>query len=141
MENFVKSIGDAGQSPGDAASRHHGLFETFHSVAVRYSELKSAASAITTIAPAAANTAPGRAEQHAALGLEMGNYLCELGLQPQPYAEPEDGIETSTECSFADPNMDGAAAGPATSYLTQLDNWYFTNQQMMGLLDNDQVQF
>lgn len=133
MHTFVCSLESACEH-SSAIAKHHALFQVFHNVAARYTELKS------TSTP----TQPEQAEHR----VEMGTYLSELGFQPHMIPASRDGIEGAAGGSAAETPYvpmilarDGLVGNEEAEQAEQLANWLTVSQQMMGLLDNNELPF
>lgn len=137
MHTFVKSL-ESAREHSAAIAKHHDLFQVFHDVAVRYTELKAAST------PAQ----PEQVEHRVA----MDTYLSELGFQPQVGAAAtrdgnQNGAGRSTEAAEAAylpsalPSLEGSGGHEEAGQGAQLGNWYTVSQQMMGWLDNDVLPF
>lgn len=134
MQTFLYSIEPACQL-SKAIFNHHRLFQVFHNVALRYTELKLFSTP----------THDGQDD----FGTEMDAYLSVLGFQP--HAGPNmvaDDPNISDGRSRVPPTMlssqmqtDASDGDRGAELPSQLANWYSVSQQMMGLLDSDQLPF
>lgn len=135
MYTFVCSLESACEH-SSAITKHHALFQVFHNVAARYTELKSASTP----------TQPEQAEHR----VEMGTYLSELGFQPHMIPASRDGIEgaaggsgSAADAPYVPMMMAGEVSGgyEEADQAAQLANWLTVSQQMMGLLDSNELPF
>ncbi|KAI1469858.1 uncharacterized protein F4812DRAFT_450270 [Daldinia caldariorum] len=132
MQAFVSSLETASEH-SSVIAKHHILFQGFHNVAVRYKELKSAST-------------PVQQEQEE-LRLEMDSFLSELGFQTQAgstaaNATQDMALERPSGARFGE----GVQSDMPKEYqdveqALRLPRWYTMNQQIIGLLDNDEFPF
>ena len=130
MDTFVNSLESACEH-SNAVAKHHDLFRVFHSVAVRYTEMKSASTA----------TQAEQAEDKE----EIDTYLSQLGFRPQAMSGARDifqrdggGDTQGAELGYLPIEPLREAPG-VHDEVDQLANWYTVSQQMMGWLDNDDL--
>ncbi|KAM0328786.1 hypothetical protein ACHAQA_005200 [Verticillium albo-atrum] len=132
LNAFVTSIQNA-PTVSDAAAKMHRLFQVLYSVALRYVEFRI-------------STPPA---QQAQANAEMNTYLAQLGFPAtagDPMAGPADFGQnpgafdgTGAGGAFAGMGdaMDGQRATNPMMWMgntAQLEDWFYSNQQMMGLL-------
>ncbi|KAI1360616.1 hypothetical protein F5Y08DRAFT_316942 [Xylaria arbuscula] len=123
MQSFVASIRAAGENC-TAVSKLHRLFDVFCSVARRYNDVRPAI-----------NT-PQQEEQ-----MRLNSCLTELGLQTEM---SQMSHETGGFMSSATSDNNGLTSNGMADWTSQgppLGNWVSLNQQMMGILGDDEVQF
>ncbi|PNH38136.1 hypothetical protein VD0004_g8669 [Verticillium dahliae] len=135
LHAFITSIKNA-PAVSDAAAKMHRLFEVLYSVALRYVEFR-------------VSTPPA---QQAQANVEMNTYLAQLGF---PATAGDPNVVASPRADFGGHQADSAAAGAFDSTFggglgdttmqganpmmwmgntAQLEDWFYSNQQMMGLL-------
>ncbi|KAG7142068.1 hypothetical protein HYQ45_001493 [Verticillium longisporum] len=135
LHAFITSIKNA-PAVSDAAAKMHRLFEVLYSVALRYVEFR-------------VSTPPA---QQAQANAEMNTYLAQLGF---PATAGDPNVVASTGADFGGHQPTSAAAGAFDSTFggglgdttmqganpmmwmgntAQLEDWFYSNQQMMGLL-------
>ncbi|EEY20412.1 fungal specific transcription factor domain-containing protein [Verticillium alfalfae VaMs.102] len=135
LHAFITSIKNA-PAVSDAAAKMHRLFEVLYSVALRYVEFR-------------VSTPPA---QQAQANAEMNTYLAQLGF---PATAGDPNVVASNGADFGGHQPTSAAAGTFDSTFggglgdatmqggnpmmwmgntAQLEDWFYSNQQMMGLL-------
>ena len=107
-------------------ANHHRLFQVFHSVALRYTALKS-------------SLTPSQQDQ-IELKAQMDQYLSTIGAYP-PCNTVEQrvdrGAQYASVASFEMPS-DDIGANEAIDQASQLATWFSSSQQMMGWLESEQ---
>lgn len=134
MQTFVDSI-ESARHHSHVISKHHRLFQVFHDVALRYTELKSAS--------------PPSQDAEVETRIEMDAYLSALGFQSHSTLSVPAGSQNIVESSSiwlptmlpTEIQPDVLEANKEPGSPSQLANWYSVSQQMMGLLDSDQLPF
>ncbi|PKS12634.1 hypothetical protein jhhlp_000842 [Lomentospora prolificans] len=132
MQTFVDSIESACHH-SNAISKHHRLFQVFHNVALRYTELKTASTP----------SQDGQTE----VRTEMDAYLHALGFYPHAGSNVTADNQNLTESSsMMSPTMlhlsmptDALDVTKGAELPSHLANWYSVSQQMIELLDSDQL--
>ncbi|KAI9146718.1 ATPase [Paramyrothecium foliicola] len=130
LGDFVRSIQSVCDDSNTIAN-HYRLFQVFHSVAVRYTEIKSA-------------PAPLRPEELEFRG-EMDGFLRTMGFQTHQNLVAEDrdanaGDQVGSPSGFhMAPSVEMCDGLERTMQVSQTGNWFTLSQQMMDLLDNDEV--
>ncbi|CAH0047733.1 unnamed protein product [Clonostachys solani] len=119
MRDFVKSL-ESFTSSSAAARNHQRLFQVFHNVALRYTELKQSFGA--------ALCSDEMQETH-----EIDSYLNAMGFSQQGVTG-----EAVGEPAMASFSREMADADQPTMHLP---SWFQISQQMMGLMDNDPMTF
>ncbi|KAH6691446.1 fungal-specific transcription factor domain-containing protein [Plectosphaerella plurivora] len=131
LHEFVTSIQSA-PTVSDAAGKMHRLFQVLYSVALRYIEFR-------------VSTPPEGQMQASA---EMDTYLAALGLPPQQ--SQHTGAADFGAAGFGTDPMGDDAMGDVqrTGFPTmwmgngaQLDDWFYSNQAMMGLMQQSNFDF
>ncbi|OTB18177.1 hypothetical protein K445DRAFT_314986 [Daldinia sp. EC12] len=132
MKAFVDSI-ESAREQSSLIAKHYSLFQGFYSVAVRYNELKSAST-------------PVQREQEE-LRLEMDSFLSELGFQTQMGPAAASGTQDMGPERPLGATLGGGVQPDASKgyqdveQALRLPRWYTMNQQMIGLLGNDELPF
>jgi hypothetical protein len=133
LHEFITSIQSA-PTVSDAAGKMHRLFQVLYSVALRYIEFRI-------------STPPENQMQASA---EMDTYLAALGLPPQQPQHAGAADFGSAAAGFAPDGMGDDAMGDVqrTGFPTmwmgngaQLDDWFYSNQAMMGLMQQSTFDF
>ncbi|KAM0280065.1 hypothetical protein ACHAQH_004261 [Verticillium albo-atrum] len=134
LHAFITSIKNA-PTVSDAAARMHRLFQVLYSVALRYVEFR-------------VSTPPA---QQAQANAEMNTYLAQLGfpatagdssmaagagaeLGGQQTQQPATAFDGGFSGGMGDATMQGANPMMWMGNTAQLEDWFYSNQQMMGLL-------
>ncbi|KAF9874828.1 hypothetical protein CkaCkLH20_07522 [Colletotrichum karsti] len=133
LQAFVSSI-QAAKEFTEASARLYRLFQVLYNVAFRYVEMRN-------------NAQPS---EQAQTTQEMDKYLAALGFPPAGLggaAERQSGGEVGGSegmvgSSFEDGAANPAGSGPLNQMMwmgnaTQLEDWFYSNQQMMGLVEDD----
>lgn len=134
MRTFVDSIESARHQP-NVIAKHYRLFQVFHDVALRYTELKTAS--------------PPSQDGQAETRTEMDAYLSALGFQPHAAPGSVAGNQSTIDSSSTwSPTMltmqmrtNASEVNKEAESPSQIAHWYSVSQQMMGLLDSDQLPF
>lgn len=132
LQGFVASIQDAKEFT-EASARLCRLFQVLYNVAFRYVEMRNSSQ----------QTGQAQASQ------EMDRYLTALGF-PSAGQSSEGGPDGSDQLpmggggSGGDEGMTSTGSGvvPLNQMLwmgnaSQLEDWFYSNQQMMGLVEDD----
>ncbi|GKT58551.1 fungal specific transcription factor domain-containing protein [Colletotrichum tofieldiae] len=121
LQGFVASIHDAKEFT-EASARLYRLFQVLYNVAFRYVEMRN-------------NSQKSELVQ---TSQEMDKYLTALGF---PSAGPS-GPEQLPADGGGEDGMNAAGPGPLNQMMwmgnaSQLEDWFYGNQQMMGLVEDD----
>ena len=130
LHAFITSIQSA-PSVSDAAAKMYRLFQVLYSVALRYIEIQSAS--------------PPTAQLQAQAGAELDNYLAVLGFPSSGFDNQYQQATGFGQGNMAD-GMDQAGLNNMNPMMwmgntAQLDDWFNSNQQMMGLLQETDFDF
>ncbi|KAL0943723.1 fungal specific transcription factor domain-containing protein [Colletotrichum truncatum] len=130
LQAFVDSI-QAAKEFTEASARLYRLFQVLYNVALRYVELRNNSK---------------RSEQAQATQ-EMDKYLAALGFPPSGLvggADRQTAEVGNTEQigSLGEEGMNPTGSGPLSQMLwmgnaSQLEDWFYNNQQIMGLVEDD----
>ncbi|CAM1508091.1 Fc.00g049390.m01.CDS01 [Cosmosporella sp. VM-42] len=129
LHAFITSIQSA-PSVSDAAAKMYRLFQVLYSVALRYIELQ--------------NTTPPVGQSQASA--ELDNYLAVLGFPSAGFDNQQQQQTTNFgQANMAD-GMDQTGLNNMNPMMwmgntAQLDDWFNSNQQMMGLLQETNFDF
>lgn len=155
LQGFVASIQGAKEFT-EASARLCRLFQVLYNVALRYVEMRSHGG----IGSGNNNGVGGNAQQQQQSeeqGQEMDKYLTALGFPPasghpqQQHAQQQQSSDVGSEQMSgmtggeAEDGMNGAgvAGSGALNQMmwmgnaAQLEDWFYSNQQMMGLVEDD----
>lgn len=134
MRTFVESFQGCCQCSSTIA-KHHSLFEAFYRVALHYTKLKSLSASAQ--------------REELKLRAEVDFQLNELGLQlqgPCLNSRPQDGDQPLSSSFYTSEALDGSDFGRLNfadhnwdQYGVWGDNWYSFNQQVIGLVDQDEL--
>lgn len=123
---FLTSVQSA-PTFSDAAGKMYRLFQVLYSVALRYTELQNSTPPV----------------EQAQASMEMDNYLAALGFPSMIF----DGQQQAQATGFAQGDLlqgtGGTSVNPMMwmSNTAQLEDWFNSNQQMMGLLQESNFNF
>lgn len=124
LHAFLTSIQKA-TTASDAAAKMFRLFQVLYSVALRYVEFHI--------------SAPQKEQVQASA--ELDNYLAALGF---PSAAAGEGQQQAQATDFANGGIDAMGMNNPMMWMgpnAQLDDWFNSNQQMMGLVQESSFDF
>jgi hypothetical protein len=133
LRTFVESIQGCCQCSSTIA-KHHSLFEAFYKVALHYTNLKSLSASAQ--------------REEIKLRAEVDLHLNELGLQLQGQcltSPPQGGDQPLSSKFYTTEPLDDSHLGRLNfvghswdQFGVWGDNWYSLNQQVIGLMDQDE---
>lgn len=125
---FLTSLQSA-PSFSDAAGKMYRLFQVLYSVALRYTELQNSTPPV----------------EQAQASLEMDNYLAALGFPSMTFDAQQQPQVTGFEqgALLQGTDVRGGSVNPMMwmGNSAQLEDWFNSNQQMMGLLQETNFNF
>ncbi|EXF81720.1 fungal specific transcription factor [Colletotrichum fioriniae PJ7] len=151
LQGFVASIQGAKEFT-EASARLCRLFQVLYNVAFRYVEMRSQGSGGGG-GSSGNNNNQQQQQQSEEQGQEMDKYLTALGFppasgHPQQHAQQSSDVGSEQMSGMtsggAEDGMNGAGAGSGAlnqmmwmGNAAQLEDWFYSNQQMMGLVEDD----
>lgn len=129
IKGFVESIQGAKEFT-EASARLFRLFQVLYNVAFRYVEMRN----------------NSQQSEQAQSSQEMDKYLAALGFPPagpNSARSSEEGLGGSAQMAMGgEDGMNPAGPGPLNQMMwmgnaSQLEDWFYSNQQMMGLVEDD----
>lgn len=153
LQGFVASIQGAKEFT-EASARLCRLFQVLYNVAFRYVEMRSQGSGGGGGGSSSGNNNNHQQQQQSEeQGQEMDKYLTALGFppasgHPQQHAQQSSDVGSEQMSGMtsggAEDGMNGAGAGSGAlnqmmwmGNAAQLEDWFYSNQQMMGLVEDD----